>query len=449
MVMGAVCFGQTVPVVMLSDLHFDPLRDPGKAARLAAAPVGDWAEILRGPATPGQAAGFAAIQAKCGSKRGEDSDFELMGAALRAAAAQADKARWVTVSGDLVAHELACRWKLATGGDQGYEAFHEETAAFVIRQVEAAFRGVPVYVALGNNDSSCGDYRIDLHDRYLAATAGAVLDGLVGTSREERAKAAADYTVGGYFAVSLPELSNGRLLVVDDLFLSRRYKTCAGKADVAAGAAVLGWLRAQLEEAKERGEAVWVLGHIPPGVDVYSTVVKFRDVCGGEAPEMFLSDDALGDLLAKYAGTVRLGVFGHTHEDEVRLVGGVPVKVVGSVTPVNGNLPSFTVGTVNRRTGMLVDYAVYTASKREGVGAWKREYGYRETYGEAEFTAGALRDEIAGFKADAAGEGVKSTAYQEEYFPGSASPLGLVWPQAVCGMGEYTAVGYRGCVCKP
>ena len=246
------CSAQTEPLVMLSDLHFDPLRDPGKAARLAAAPTGEWAAILNEPATPTQAADFAALQAKCGTKKGEDSDFALLTSALHAASAQAGAARFVTVSGDLVVHNFDCRWKLVTGHDKGYEEFHEKTASFVIRQVEAAFAGVPVYVALGNNDSSCGDYRMDLDDRYLAATSAAAMEGLVGASKAERRAAEADYRRGGYFSVTLPGLVRTRLLVVDDIYLSRKYKGCGGKEDAAAGTAVLAWLGGQLAQAKAR-----------------------------------------------------------------------------------------------------------------------------------------------------------------------------------------------------
>jgi sphingomyelin phosphodiesterase acid-like 3 len=32
----------TVPVLMVSDIHFEPFWDPGKAAQLAAKPESDW-----------------------------------------------------------------------------------------------------------------------------------------------------------------------------------------------------------------------------------------------------------------------------------------------------------------------------------------------------------------------------------------------------------------------
>jgi sphingomyelin phosphodiesterase acid-like 3 len=436
---------QTVPVVMLSDLHFDPLRDPGKTARLAAAPESDWPAILQAPATATQAADFAAIQAKCGTRSGLDSDYPLLASALHSAAAQTPSARFVTVSGDLVVHQFECRWKLASGSSEGYADFAEKTTSFVVRQVEAAFPGIPVYFALGNNDSSCGDYRMDLHDRYFAATAAAVLDGLPKAARKE---AAGDYATAGYFSAPIPGVPKARLLAIDDIYLARKYQTCAGKPDRAPAAAVLGWLGRQLEQAKARGEAVWILAHIPPGVDVYSTVTKGRDVCAGEAPELFLADEAFATLLARYPETIRMIQFGHTHSDEVRLVGEIPAKIIGSVTPINGNLPSFTVGLVDGKTARLLDYTVYTAADKTGSKPWSREYNYRETYGSDVFTAAALRAEIAGFRKDPDSAAQRSKAYEQSFFPGSPSPLALVWPQAACTLGNVSAASYRACVCK-
>lgn len=441
------CVAQTMPIVMLSDLHFDPLRDPAKGARLAAAPESEWAAILEEPATPTQVADFAAIQAKCGLRRGIDSDFALMSSALHAAHAASADARFVTVSGDLVVHNFDCRWKLVTGHDKGYEDFHEKAASFAMRQVQAAFPGVPVYVALGNNDSSCGDYRMDLDDRYLKATSAAAMEGLVGASKQERQEAEVDYRKGGYFSVALPGLTRTRLLVVDDLYLSRNYRTCAGREDTSEEKAVLRWLQRQLEQAKKQGEAVWVMSHIPPGVDVYSTTVKFRDVCAGDNPVQFLADDALGTLLSEYPETVRLAIFGHTHSDEVRLLGAVPAKVVGSVTPINGNVPSFTVGEVSTKSSALVDYRVLVAANRSGGGPWTEEYSYDRQFGAEAFSGATVRAQIAAFRKDRDGIEPMSEKYQQDFFPGGTSPLGLVWPQAVCALGNFTAAEYRGCLC--
>ena len=79
-----------------------------------------------------------------------------------------------------------------------------------------------------------------------------------------------------------------------------------------AGAAIAGGAQA--------GQRVWVMGHIPPGIDPVLNRRKVQDVCGGQAPVQFLSSDKMADLMVEYADVVRLGIFGHTHMDEMRLL---------------------------------------------------------------------------------------------------------------------------------
>lgn len=437
---------EAMPIVLLSDLHFDPLHDPAKVARLAATPVAEWQKILDEPASATQSKDFADVQLRCGAK-GLDTDESLLNASLHAAKESAVNARFVTVSGDLVVHGFDCRYQHVMHSDTGFAHFAEKTTIYVIERVKAEFARVPVYVALGNNDSSCGDYRMNLHDSYLKATSTAVLSGLRGTNAAELHKAREDYEAGGYFSVTLLALPGTRLLVIDDLFLSRNYMTCDGKKDEAAGASELKWLNEELATATKKGEKVWVMGHIPPGIDVYSTLAKFRNVCGGNDPEMFLSSDALGSLLAKYPKTIRLAIFGHTHSDEFRLINGIPVKLVGSVSPVHGNSPSYTIAQVEPRTATLQDYSVFVAPDKTGSGVWAREYRFDETFTSDSFSGPALQRTIAAFRADPNDTTPASQSYVRSFYPGAQSPLSLVWSQATCAMGEFTAAGYRGCVC--
>ncbi len=62
------------------------------------------------------------------------------------------------------------------------------------------------------------------------------------------------------------------------------------------------------------------MGHIPPGVDLYSTAARMVDVCGGQRPVMFLASEKLADLLTEYGDVVELAIFAHTHMDEMRLL---------------------------------------------------------------------------------------------------------------------------------
>ncbi len=154
--------------------------------------------------------------------------------------------------------------------------------------------------------------------------------------------------------------------------------------------------------------------------------------------------------MEKNADVIKLAIFGHTHEDEFRVVGGVPLKLVGSVSPNNGNEPSFTVASIDRETSVMRDYAVFTASNLTGVEAtWSREYRFGETYHEPEFTAVSLEKLVGRFRADAGASTAESAAYEQNFFPSrtGSSPLVLAWPQYVCALDHMGEADFKGCVC--
>ncbi len=453
----------TVPVVMLSDLHLDPFHDPAKVPLLVKAPVDQWEAILQSPDSTTQAADFAAIQDVCKGKQSFDSPYALMSSALRAARAQAPGAKFVVVSGDLLVHDLDCRYRAAMklprakGDDQSLSAaFAEKTTVFVMKKVESAFAGIPVYLGLGNNDSRCNHNRLDVHDAYLKATGQAVIGGLVGIGEAERKQALDTYESAGYYAVTMAApMEKTRLLVVDDIYMMSKFATCeADDSDHTGADEQIAWLTKQMDDAHQHGERVWVLGHLPPTLNAKSALAMGGALCANGNPESFLSSDALTNALTAHADVVRLAVFGHTHLDELHLLGDkgseVPVKVVGSISPVDGNTPSFTVARVAPASATLVDYAVYDASNATGIGTtWAREYDFRETYHEPNFSAKSLDNLIGRFRADAASSSAESIAYQRNYLNGfPITRMGPFWQSFVCSLDHSTAAGFKACVCN-
>ena len=457
---------ETIPALFLSDIHFEPFWDPGKVPQLAAAPASEWKAILAAPATADREQRFAAVETTCHT-RGEDTSYPLLASSLRAAHIHGAGAEFATVSGDLIAHAFPCKYGAlfphAAPGD--YRVFVQTTIAFVISELRGSLPGVPVYTALGNNDSDCGDYQLDGHSDFLSDTGKEVTKDFPAL---ERPGAQESFAAGGYYSISLPApVGNARLLVLDDLFMSKRYSTCAGKDDSTVADAQLAWLEQQLSAARSSKEKVWVMGHIPPGVDVHATVTKMRDVCGGKKPDMFLSSEKMADELAPFGDVVELAIFAHTHMDEMHMLkvkdggdsakpgksiasSGVVVKMVPSISPIDGNAPSFTVARIDPASAALVDYRVFTASNNSRVATvWQEEYDYAKTYHEADFSASTVNKLIAGFEADPGAKSAASGAYIGNFIAGKNSPLlGLVWPQYVCGMANHSAEGYRSCVCS-
>jgi len=465
----------TISALLLSDIHLDPYADPAKVAQLDAAPASDWPAILAAPPSPTQAADFAALQQAC-PVRGIDTPNALWQSSLAAIRANAAHTQFVTISGDLLAHSFDCKYRtlLPAAKRGGYLAFTLKTIRTIVSTLRESLPGVPIYVAMGNNDSGCGDYQLDsAHDEFLAGIAPIIADALPADfSPANRATTLTDFSTGGYFSVPLAGVPHTRIVVLDDLFFSPKYATCSGKPDPAPAAAQLAWLDAQLSAARTNHEKVWVMGHIPPGVDLYATARKLTNICITGTPQMFLASEALPDLLARNADVVSLALFGHTHSDELRLLTpepsapptqrttnteqpttgtlGVPLKVVASITPVNGNNPSFTVARVDPSTATLVDYTVILASNQTGIATtWAKEYTYSAAYREPAFNPAALTSLIANFRADPTGATPASRTYLTGYAPQSSTGqlLKLVWPQYVCSMDHDSAASFAACAC--
>jgi sphingomyelin phosphodiesterase acid-like 3 len=448
----------TVPALLLSDIHFEPFWDPAKAPQLAAAPVSEWKSILAAAPSPDQQQRFQSLQQSCHA-RGDDTSFTLFDSSLKAMRSHAAGVKFVTVSGDLISHSFACKYHAIFPDSKwdAYRTFVEKTLSYVMGELYGAFPNVPVYVALGNNDSDCGDYRLDAHSEFLAVTGEEVTKNF---PVSERLAAQASFGDGGYYSVTLPApIENARLLVLNDIFMSKNYATCTGKPDTTAADAQLAWLRQQLTDARANKQKVWVMGHIPPGVDLYSTAKKMVDVCGGQSPTMFLSSENMADAIAEYGDVVELAIFAHTHMDELRLLKedgqgpsaqkSVAVKMVPSISPIHDNHPSFTVAQIDFSSAALVDYKIFAASNLTGVGAsWKEEYDFTRSYHEAIFTSSSISQLIAGFAADPGAKTQASQNYINDFSVGYASPLlSLAWPQYVCTLSNHTQQAFRACVC--
>ena len=446
---------RTIPALLVSDIHFDLFQDPAKALQLAHVPVSQWNAILSAPPSSTQKQDIAALQKAC-PVRGVDTPYPLLRSSLQAMRRQQADAKFITVSGDLIAHSFDCKYAALVHNSTPaqYEDFVTRTIGYVAAELRDTFPGIPIYIAFGNNDTGCGDYQLDAGGSFLEHIAPIIAESL---PSDEREHAAQELAAGGYYNAPLASLRNTRMIVINNLFLSPRYSTCAGKPDPAAADAQMKWLAQQLAQARERGQRVWVMGHIPPGVDPYTTVTRFRDVCGSEGPAMFLSSDRLTDLLVEYADVVRLAIFAHTHMDEVRLLSSgtkpghsVAVKLVPSISPVDGNNPAFTVARVDAADAVLKDYTVIAASNQTGVGtSWSTEYNYAETYHQPAFSPQAVQKLVTGFQSDGHAQAEASTAYIRNYFTGAAVPeIRPFWPQYACSLANATAKTYAACVCS-
>ncbi len=123
----------TFPALLVSDIHFDPFHDPCKVRQLAPAPVSKWSSLLSAADSGDQAEAFAKLQQSC-QARGVDTPYVLLHSSLEAMWQRQKDAKFMMVSGDLMAHNFSCRYATllpeAKAGE--YEAFVLKTVSFVM-----------------------------------------------------------------------------------------------------------------------------------------------------------------------------------------------------------------------------------------------------------------------------------------------------------------------------
>lgn len=447
---------------MLSDLHFDPFRDPAKVPALRSAPVMQWSRILNDPDSITQAADFAALQTACKS-RGADSSWAVVKSTLAAAHTQQPAPLFITVSGDLLTHNFDCRMKTldkeATA--EQISDFAEKTIAFLASEMRQSFGGTPTYLALGNNDSGCTDYHQTVNSRFVKNTALSLASGF--TRPQDQKVVVQAFSSRGDYSVLLPHSMHGtRLVVLQNVFGTPRFAACESEETAGAvpsATAQMDWLREQLAAARREHQKVWVMAHIPPGVDTYASFHKFvgkpEGMCSVASPVMMLNSDDLTRLLTDYAGEVKLALFAHTHMDEIKLLhnpqgASIPAKLIPSVSPINGNTPSFLLATVQPQTATMLDYAVYAASDSK-ASSWSEEYRYSGAYHMPDFSADSVGQLATRMERDKDGTDEISVTYQRWFLPGDdgkfARGLKTIWPSYACAISENGGPLYRRCMC--
>lgn len=271
---------------LITDLHLNPFDPPELAAQLSANQIAEWPAI------------FATVGGQKMASWGSDSNYALLASSVKAFAQTVAGADFVIVSGDLLAHEFEAKAASAlnvAATDQTVDDMAVKTTAFVADQIGDALPGKPIILALGNNDSECGDYEIKPDGNYLAATADTVrqLAGkdLVASDFDET------YKAGGYFAVRHPQHVGTQILVINDILWSAKYKDACGSGGDGIATAMMDWLAANLARQREAGGWIWIIHHIPWGIDSFSTVHSKESACADKVVP-FLHEDYEEEYIA-------------------------------------------------------------------------------------------------------------------------------------------------------
>jgi sphingomyelin phosphodiesterase acid-like 3 len=437
--------------VALSDVHLDPFTGTGADARLLAADVAQWPRLL--------ADGGTAV-----APYGRDANVALLDAVLADAARRVPAPDFVVYGGDAVVHDLARKVRAVdpAATDGAVAAAAAKITAYLAGRIGATFPGTPVLFALGNNDAGCGDYALEPGGDYLARTFP-VVRALVGADRLEP-DAEATFRAGGYYAARHPTLDGTVVVVLNTVLWSPKYRRCGAGAgagpDDAPGDAMLGWLDARLAAAAAAGERVWLVYHVPTGVDAYATAHAAPAACAAQTVALWRAPyaAAFAALVTRHAGTVAAAFSGHIHRDSWRLFGGTGAdgpagfeSNVPAVSPVYGDAPAYQVFGYDRATGALAEKTTYAVTNLDAAAAGAeavaldRLYAFTAAYGTAPYGTAAVAGVAAALARDAPSP--ERTIYARVYGSGHGADPATDWPVYGCVPGAATAEAFAACRC--
>jgi hypothetical protein len=165
-----------------------------------------------------------------------------------------------------------------------------------------------------------------------------------------------------------------------------------------AASDLLKWLQSNLAAARQANQRVWLMFHIPPGIDGYATTHKFAGQpetgassagtsCADSIVPMWVPTwtEQFDRLLDSYHDVVLAGFAGHTHMDDFRLINSAGVNrafvlIDPAISPIFDQNPAFRIVSF-RSDGSLADQSTYYLTNLRQAsskvrGRWKKEYTF-------------------------------------------------------------------------
>jgi sphingomyelin phosphodiesterase acid-like 3 len=443
--------------LIASDIHFNPAADPAIVAELAATPPQQWDRVLNRSTSTRY------------SSYGQDTNWLLLQSALNGMRAQLPHPVLVMITGDLLAHNLPQAFaKAAHDNDRDhYRAFVQKTIAFLGWELRQRFKKSQILLTPGNDDSDCGNYDTDAGGPFLTDTKEVARSLARGDKHFLK-----DWNALGSYALQPRGIRSVRILSVNSVFFSNRYRAAefahaCNSVNSTAAARTFDWLESRMVEAKQAHQKVWLMLHIPPGIDAYSTMVQYRKMeAAGGATSAALCTKAIvpmwkpewtvrfEELLEKYDDTIAVTFSGHDHTDDFRLIhakdpAGQFVLVNPPISPIYGQNPSFRTVTF-LDDGELADQATYyltnaRSASLEVPGKWIREYSFIEKWKMARLNAQSLEAVYGQIRSDAEARGqwltLLNVSSSHDPVP-SSGVTGLT-----CAIASLDSASYEKCAC--
>ncbi len=380
-------------ILSLSDIHLDVFYNTNLVNALKNAPYNQWATI------------FAQHQQTGFGENGSDTHYNLFASLVKNLPNQVKTPTFVIISGDFVAHSFLKHCEANGMSLSESQDFLANVIHFIADQLKALYPNAVFIPVLGNNDSYCGDYKVLPNGKFLQDMAP-IWENLLGNSIPPKTFRP-NFKKGGYFAAFSPANHKHRILGLNSILFSKSYMGGGSHKNYCSvqwpqdsidkyAQEHLNWLGSQLQAARRDTGKVWMVYHIPPGINVPGVLDSHS------APDPTFWQDAFSDpfvdTVNAYQDVITAQLAGHTHMDHFMIINtssGQPssfVHITPAVSPVFYNNPAYFKYTFDPGTTVLQDYTAYyfqgvaDASKTD----WKEEYNFQKLYGQSSITAQAL-----------------------------------------------------------
>lgn len=440
---GTTTTNNNFPVVVFSDVHFDPFYDPSLFEALNAADAGQWADI------------FQTSNITVPSTWGSDTNYPLLALSLSSIRQNRGASPLIIFTGDILGHGLPIQFYKKIKGSPlndadvaAMKAFLRKTVTFFMQQVRSSVGNIPVMFVLGNADSYSdieppdSSFFSDMAELYYTHFVSGTVD---------RQTFLNTFTSGGYYSAE-PAGTNLMVIGLNTYEFSPLFKDKYTEAVHAQ----LTWLDITLNSAQARGKRVWLLMHVPPGADKYSTAQSADSNGHITTATMMWNQDyqtSFLQILSKYPGLITQTLTAHTHMDEYRIMSpGNPADTTPSIAPYFGNNPAFKVFTFSSETLKATDYTSLNYDLATNPGQFNGYYTFSTAY----LMQGFLNDSLLQLYPKLATENAKQQLYRGNYFSGHnySVPIGNTfnpitdknWPVYWCGIGHMDEQGLIDCV---
>ncbi len=432
-----------ISVIVFSDVHFNPFYDPSLFQKLVSADVGQWASI------------FETSSIKAPSAWGSDTNYPLLALSLSRIRQDLGSSPVIIYTGDILGHNFPQTFFALSGSHdppdatdiEAMKAFADKTVTFFMDQVRSSAGNIPVVFAVGNSDSYSG---LGPDSAFLGNTAELFYSKFLNGAADHQGFLDT-FKAGGYYSAEPPG-TNLMVIGLNTVIFSAQFHDI----EKSAADAELAWLESRLSSARPAGKKVWLLMHIPPGADIYSTAQKVDTNGRIATATMMWNQDYqkrfLG-ILSRYPGIIALTLAAHTHMDEYRILSPSNVlEITPAISPFFGNNPSFRTFAVARDTMKPVDYS----SLNYDLATTPEQFEGYYTFSAAYSAQGFLDHSLTELFPELVTNKTKQSRYRGYYFSGHNYSIPTVntqnpitdgnWPVYWCGIARMGQQELLDCV---